>query len=157
MPGGCRAQEGLCGHPVDQGAAAAQMQPPSLGHALCTLVARPLLSGLDLAPLIDGKAGEALPRDGHVHEKENKRCFSKHTIYFGRPCKESIVLRGGMLLGLGVSPEAGVEEGDKERETGACTSRHLQIMVHPGRLKRQVWGCSHGAGAIWEDAVGPRC
>lgn len=53
---GCRQQRdaGSCGHPVDQGSAAAQLQPPSPGHALCTLVARPLLSEMDSAPLIDG-------------------------------------------------------------------------------------------------------
>lgn len=53
---GCRQQwdAGSCGHPVDQGSAAAQLQPPSPGHALCTLVARPLLSEMDSAPLIDG-------------------------------------------------------------------------------------------------------
>lgn len=98
------------------------------------------------------KAAEASPIEGHVHEKENKRCFSKHTIHFGRPCKEIMVLWGGMLLGLEVSPEAGVGEGDKEGDTGA--SRCLQDYGVPQETQIPIREMFCGAGATQEGAVG---
>lgn len=98
------------------------------------------------------KSGEALPRDGHFHGKENKRCFSKHTIYFGRSCQQTVVLRGGRLLGLG-----GFSCGWSGRREQGKGNWSMHIQASAGlRCAAGEEGCSHGAGAIWEDTVGPR-
>lgn len=59
-------------------------------------------------------------------ERKIKGVFQNAPSILAGPVNKLLFYGEGGCLVLGVSPVAGVGEGSKERETGACTSRRLQ-------------------------------